>query len=59
MAGYVLPVALGATVIVRTLRVRSEKGDRITFRWWNLWLVSLYLLPLIKAVETAMMVQIA
>lgn len=59
LAGYVLPVVLGATVIVRTLRERSEKGDKVTFRWWNLWLVSVYLLPLIKAVETTMMVQIS
>jgi 4-hydroxybenzoate polyprenyltransferase len=59
VAGYVLPVALGVTVIVRTLKKRSEKEDKITFRWWNLWLVSVYLLPLIKAIETTMVAQIA
>ena len=49
--GYVAPVILGLTVAVRTLWERSEKGDKNTFRIWNLWLVSVYLLPLIKASE--------
>lgn len=30
----------------------NEEGDKITSRLWNLWLVSIYLLPFIKAVET-------
>ncbi|MCJ1247045.1 hypothetical protein MMC30_004256 [Trapelia coarctata] len=49
--GYVAPVVLGLTVAVRTLWERSERGDRNTFRIWNLWMVSVYLLPLIKASE--------
>jgi len=49
--GYVAPVVLGLTVAVRTLRERSERGDKNTFRIWNLWMVSVYLLPLIKASE--------
>lgn len=52
MVGYMAPVVLGVIVAMRTLRVRSERGDKITFRLWNLWLVSIYLLPFIKAVET-------
>ncbi|CAD6591511.1 MAG: hypothetical protein ASARMPRED_005469 [Alectoria sarmentosa] len=50
--GYVGPVTLGLTVAFRTLRERSEDGDKNTFRLWNLWLVSVYILPLIKALET-------
>ena len=50
--GYVASVLLGLTVAVRTLIVRSEGGDKVTFRFWNLWLVSVYLLPLYKALET-------
>lgn len=34
--GYVVPVVLGLTVAVRTLWERSERGDRNTFRIWNL-----------------------
>jgi 4-hydroxybenzoate polyprenyltransferase len=49
--GYLAPVTLGMTVATRTLRVRNEKGDLVIFRLWNLWLVSVYLLPLIKGVE--------
>ena len=52
IVGSATPALLGAVVAVRTLRVRSERGDKITFRLWNLWLVSIYLIPLIKAVET-------
>jgi 4-hydroxybenzoate polyprenyltransferase len=52
MLGYLAPVSLGLIVAIRTLRVRTEKGDKVTFRIWNLWMVSVYLLPLIKAVET-------
>ena len=51
-AGYVTPVSLGLTIAVRTLMVRNEEGDKRTFQLWNLWLISVYLLPLIKAVET-------
>lgn len=50
--GYIAPVFLGLIVAVRILTERSEKGDKNTFRLWNLWLVSIYLLPLIKAIET-------
>jgi 4-hydroxybenzoate polyprenyltransferase len=49
--GYVAPVSLGLTVAVRTLRVRTEEGDKTTFLIWNLWMVAVYLLPLIKALE--------
>ena len=51
IVGYTTPAILGAVIAVRTLSVRSERGDEMTFRLWNLWLVSIYLLPLIKAVE--------
>ncbi|PQE07304.1 digeranylgeranylglyceryl phosphate synthase protein [Rutstroemia sp. NJR-2017a WRK4] len=44
--GFVLPVALGFTVAIRVLRRRTESEDKKTFRLWNLWLVSIYLLPL-------------
>lgn len=52
--GYVAPVLLGLAVALRTLVVRSEEGDKVTFRVWNLWLVSVYLLPLFKVLETCL-----
>ena len=51
MSGYVTPLLLGATIAVRTLWKRNEKADKVTFRLWNIWLVSIYLLPLIKALS--------
>jgi len=47
--GYLIPFAIGWTVILRTLIVRDIVGDMTTFQIWNLWMVSLYLLPLVKA----------
>jgi len=46
---YMAPVFLGVAVAARTLRLRSEEEDKTTFRLWNLWLMSIYLLPLLKA----------
>ena len=46
--GYFLPVALGYTVALRTMTRRTVEGDKFTFRVWNVWLILLYLLPLIK-----------
>ncbi|KAE9369851.1 hypothetical protein N431DRAFT_493573 [Stipitochalara longipes BDJ] len=49
VVGYLIPFAIGWTVILRTLIVRDVVGDMTTFQIWNLWMVSLYLLPLVKA----------
>ena len=43
-----VPFVIGWTVIVRTLIVRDAAGDKTAFQIWNLWGVSLYLLPLIS-----------
>ena len=47
-AEYAAPVILGATVVFRTLNSRKVEDDKRTFRIWNIWLVSLYLLPLMR-----------
>lgn len=47
--GYVLPVALGSAVAIRTLTQKGVKEDRLTFLVWNIWLVAVYLLPWTKA----------
>lgn len=49
--GYIVPGILGFSIIKRTLLKRDEREDKITFRVWNIWLVSIYLLPLIKALS--------
>jgi hypothetical protein len=40
---------IGWTVILRTLINRHISGDKTTLQIWNLWMVSLYMLPLISA----------
>ena len=47
LGGYVAPTILGLAVAVRALVNRTEEEDRANFRLWNLWLVSLYTLPLL------------
>ena len=49
--GYIPSVLLGLSVAYRSLRNRSELADKQTFRLWNLWMVSIYMLPMIKAYE--------
>jgi 4-hydroxybenzoate polyprenyltransferase len=57
-AGYIAPVSLGLIIAIRTLWKRTEKQDKTTFRFWNLWLVCVYLLPLIKATEGYLAAQV-
>lgn len=39
---------LGCLIILRCLSKRSVCEDKKTFRWWNLWIVFIYSLPLLK-----------
>ena len=48
--GFIMPIALGAIIISRLYWYRRAEEDKISFRIWNLWVMSLYLLPLIKNV---------
>lgn len=47
---YTLSVGLGLAVTLRALLKRSVVNDKRTFRLWNLWLVSLYMLPMASEV---------
>ena len=46
--GFILSVVLGITVSARILSIRTLEGDKLTFKLWNLWMMVLYLIPLIK-----------
>lgn len=41
-------VGLGAAVSIRTMTWRTVSDDKTTFKLWNLWLVVLYSIPLVK-----------
>jgi 4-hydroxybenzoate polyprenyltransferase len=46
--GYIAPGVLGWMVAHRVLTKRTVRGDRTTFRLWNLWIMSIYALPVLK-----------
>lgn len=46
-----VPIGLGGLIAFRTYFWRGVKNDRATFKLWCLWLVGLYLLPLVKLVD--------
>ena len=48
MLGYVFPVSLGTIIATRTLVIRSQEADKRTFQIWNLWIGSVYSLPMIQ-----------
>ena len=50
LVSYIVPIALGLSVAVRTLTRRSVQDDKWTFRIWNLWMLVLYSLPVIKLI---------
>lgn len=51
--GYAPSLAIGALVIARLLSRRTVRDDELTWKIWNLWLSSVYLLPFIKSLDGA------
>lgn len=45
---YAPSVSVGSIVAYRIVMYRTVVADKITFGFWNLWMVTLYSLPLIK-----------
>lgn len=48
-AYFFVPMALGSLVACRILVFRNAYADRLTFKVWAVWIISLYALPLVKA----------
>lgn len=48
IAGFVAPTGIGFIIMARVLRYREPIADEKTFKYWCLWLILLYLLPLLK-----------
>ena len=46
--GYVMPVGLGMMIAERVVLTRAVEGDKRTFKIWNLWMMGLYAVPVIK-----------
>jgi 4-hydroxybenzoate polyprenyltransferase len=45
LLGYLCPFILGTIVSFRIFTKRKVEDDRLTFRLWNLWIISLYTIP--------------
>ena len=45
---FLVPAVLGSLVSFRIILCRSVDSDKSTWKLWNLWISSLYLLPLVK-----------
>ena len=43
-----MPLVLGTIISLRVLLMRTRESDKGTFRLWNIWILSLYCLPLVK-----------
>ena len=41
-------MVLGAIIVLRTLTKTAVAADKLTFRVWNMWMVMMYLMPLLK-----------
>lgn len=46
--GFALPVSLGTLIILRLYFYRSVDGDRKSYKLWNAWITTLYLIPFFK-----------
>ena len=46
--GYLTPVTLGCLVTARLFLWRDVVADRLTWKFWSLWMMSLYVLPLFR-----------
>ena len=47
--GYLAATSVGAVVVWRIIAKRTIEDDEVTWRLWNIWISSLYLLPYFKS----------
>lgn len=45
---FIIPLLLGTTLSLRLYFLRTVAADKQTWKLWNVWISSIYLLPLIK-----------
>lgn len=45
---YLLPLTLSALISMRILGKRAVADDKITFRMWNAWILTVYVLPIMR-----------
>ena len=45
---YLLPLMLSVLISMRVLRQRAAADDKISFRMWNAWILTVYVLPIMR-----------
>ena len=45
---YLLPLMLSVLISMRVLRQRAVADDKISFRMWNAWILTVYVLPIMR-----------
>jgi 4-hydroxybenzoate polyprenyltransferase len=48
LVGYVPSCVVGFTIAFRVLVWKNIRSDKITWKLWCLWIITIYLLPLLK-----------
>lgn len=49
---YLLPLMLSVLISMRVLRRRAVLDDKISFRMWNAWILTVYVLPIMRPFES-------
>ena len=49
---YLLPLMLSVLISMRVLRQRAAADDKISFRMWNAWILTVYVLPIMRPFES-------
>ncbi|KAI1177186.1 UbiA prenyltransferase family-domain-containing protein [Nemania sp. FL0916] len=47
---YAIPIVAGGVTAYRALFMTTPKADAATWRWWCVWTITLYLLPIISLI---------
>ena len=47
LAGYILPLFLSMLIALRMLCLTNRADDKVSFRLWNVWVIAIYITPLL------------
>ncbi|KAI1452441.1 UbiA prenyltransferase family-domain-containing protein [Annulohypoxylon moriforme] len=47
--GSLVVLGLGSLVVLRVILLRNAVEDALTYKWWSVWLISIFFLPMIAS----------
>ncbi|OTA98542.1 hypothetical protein M426DRAFT_76935 [Hypoxylon sp. CI-4A] len=53
LIGLFVVLSLGSIVVRRLITLRNAIEDALTYRWWSIWMISIFFLPLIAHLRDA------